>query len=216
MIRGWTRSRRKPPPRSTPSSFSRWWTRSSASASSASRSSRPRAIWRTPARRTGSRRGGDRRDPHRLGGDLGLRQAGHRARLGHRRHSAVLAETGFAYREPMITGRRGMARATTPARRSTSPPRSWSRRSWSARSIPGTLKLWPGVAEELVASKAYLVRAGVFKDVDVALFTHVANSLGVSWGAVGIDGLVSVEFKFKRRDRALRRRPVARQARSTP
>src|SRR5215203_4919845 len=32
--------------------------------------------------------------------------------------------------------------------------------------IPGTLVLWPGVAEEQMSGKAWLVRAGVFKDVD--------------------------------------------------
>src|SRR6201993_1068317 len=35
--------------------------------------------------------------------------------------------------------------------------------------LPGTIKLWPGVAEELVGTKAYYVRAGIFKDVDVVL-----------------------------------------------
>src|SRR5437870_8361792 len=43
--------------------------------------------------------------------------------------------------------------------------------------IPGTLMLWPGVAEELLGSKAYFVRAGAFKDVDVALFTHVGENV---------------------------------------
>src|SRR5580700_8399441 len=48
--------------------------------------------------------------------------------------------------------------------------------------LQGTLRLWPGVAEELVATKAYYVRAGMFKDVDVCLFTHVGANLGVGWG----------------------------------
>ncbi|NIW35507.1 MAG: amidohydrolase, partial [Gemmatimonadetes bacterium] len=39
--------------------------------------------------------------------------------------------------------------------------------------IDGTLLIWPGVAEEQVASKAYFVREGVFDGVDVNLFTHV-------------------------------------------
>src|SRR5215208_687901 len=30
--------------------------------------------------------------------------------------------------------------------------------------LPGTIMLWPGVAEELVASKAWFVRDGMFKD----------------------------------------------------
>ena len=64
--------------------------------------------------------------------------------------------------------------------------------------LQGTLQLWPGVAEELVGTKAYYVRAGLFKNVDVCLFTHVANNLGVSWGAsLNQNGLVSVEYLFK-------------------
>ncbi|HSG79588.1 MAG TPA: amidohydrolase [Acidimicrobiia bacterium] len=62
--------------------------------------------------------------------------------------------------------------------------------------IDGTLMLWPGVAEEQVASKAYFVRDGVFDDVDVNLFTHVGSGLGVSWGQAGGNALWSVQYKF--------------------
>jgi aminobenzoyl-glutamate utilization protein B len=63
--------------------------------------------------------------------------------------------------------------------------------------LKGTIRLWPGVAEELVGTKAYYVRAGMFKDVDVVLFCHVANNLAVSYGPSGQNGLVSIEYKFK-------------------
>ena len=63
--------------------------------------------------------------------------------------------------------------------------------------IAGTLMLWPGVAEELVAGKAYMVRDGVFKDVDAVIFTHVGDNLGVTWGKPTGTGLVSVEYTFK-------------------
>jgi aminobenzoyl-glutamate utilization protein B len=63
--------------------------------------------------------------------------------------------------------------------------------------LPGTLMLWPGVAEELVASKAWFIRDGLFKDVDVNLFCHVGANLGVSWGQAGGTGLVSVEYTFE-------------------
>jgi len=63
--------------------------------------------------------------------------------------------------------------------------------------LHGTIRLWPGVAEELVGTKAYYVRAGMFKDVDICLFTHVANNLGVSYGPSSSNGLVSVEYMFK-------------------
>ncbi len=62
--------------------------------------------------------------------------------------------------------------------------------------ISGTLMLWPGVAEELVATKAYFVRDGYFKDVDATIFTHVSNNLSVSYGQGTGTGLVSVEFTF--------------------
>lgn len=62
--------------------------------------------------------------------------------------------------------------------------------------IAGTLVLWPGVAEELVAGKAYFVRDGVFKDVDAVLFTHVGDNLGTTWGRPSGTGLVSVEYRF--------------------
>ena len=63
--------------------------------------------------------------------------------------------------------------------------------------LKGTIRLWPGVAEELVGTKAYYVRAGLFKDVDIVLFTHVGSNLGVSWGPTTSNGLVSIEYMFK-------------------
>ena len=62
--------------------------------------------------------------------------------------------------------------------------------------LSGTLVLWPGVAEELMAGKAFLVREGVFKDVDVTLFTHVDNTLSVQWGQSSNNALISAIFKF--------------------
>ena len=63
--------------------------------------------------------------------------------------------------------------------------------------LSGTIRLWPGTAEELVGTKAYFVRAGLFKDVDVALFAHVSDNFSVSWGDRDGTGLVSVEYSFK-------------------
>src|SRR3984957_11813871 len=64
--------------------------------------------------------------------------------------------------------------------------------------MQGTLRLWPGVAEEEVGAKAYFVKAGMFKDVDVCLFTHVASAFGVSSGpAMNQNGLVSIEYMFQ-------------------
>lgn len=62
--------------------------------------------------------------------------------------------------------------------------------------IPGTLILWPGVAEELVGTKAYFTRDGYFDDVDLCIFTHVSNNMTVSWGQARGTGLISVEYTF--------------------
>jgi aminobenzoyl-glutamate utilization protein B len=63
--------------------------------------------------------------------------------------------------------------------------------------MPGTLMIWPGVAEELVGTKAWYIRDGYFKNVDACIFTHVGSNMGVTWGDAGNNGLVSVEFKFE-------------------
>lgn len=63
--------------------------------------------------------------------------------------------------------------------------------------MQGTLVLWPGIAEELLGAKAHFVRAGMFKDVDVVLYSHVGANLSTSWGDSGGSGMVSVEYQFK-------------------
>jgi aminobenzoyl-glutamate utilization protein B len=62
--------------------------------------------------------------------------------------------------------------------------------------LPGTLILWPGVAEEALGTKAQFVRAGAFTDVDAVLFAHVGSEFGTSWGVGGGSGMVSVEYMF--------------------
>ena len=62
--------------------------------------------------------------------------------------------------------------------------------------IPGRLMLWPGIAEELLATKAYYVREGLFKGVDANIFTHVSSDFNTGWGMGGSNALVSVEYTF--------------------
>ncbi len=63
--------------------------------------------------------------------------------------------------------------------------------------IPGTIIVWPGVAEEQLGTKAYYTRDGYFDEVDMCIFTHVASNLGVSWGQGQGTGLISVEYTFE-------------------
>lgn len=63
--------------------------------------------------------------------------------------------------------------------------------------LPGTLVIWPGVAEELLGSKAWYIRDGYFKDIDACIFTHVGTGFQVGFGDPGMNGLVSVKFSFE-------------------
>ena len=50
----------------------------------------------------------------------------------------------------------------------------------------------------------------LFKDVDVSIFAHVGDNLGVTWGDGTQNGLVSVEYSFKGESAHARQRAVAR------
>ena len=63
--------------------------------------------------------------------------------------------------------------------------------------MSGTLILWPGVAEELVGTKAFYTRDGYFDDVDISIFTHVSSNLSVSYGQARGTGLISVQYEFE-------------------
>jgi aminobenzoyl-glutamate utilization protein B len=62
--------------------------------------------------------------------------------------------------------------------------------------LQGTLKVIPGVAEELVSSRNYMVTAGLFEDMDVMLSTHISNGMTTGYGISG-SGLVSTMFTFR-------------------
>lgn len=63
--------------------------------------------------------------------------------------------------------------------------------------LPGTLVIWPGVAEELLGSKSWYVRDGIFKNVDACIFTHVNSHFQAHYGDPGYNGMVSVQFNFE-------------------
>jgi aminobenzoyl-glutamate utilization protein B len=64
------------------------------------------------------------------------------------------------------------------------------------RNISGTLMIWPGIAEELLATKAFFVREGMFDGVDACIFTHVSSTFTTSYGGGRGNGMVSVEYTF--------------------
>jgi aminobenzoyl-glutamate utilization protein B len=104
---------------------------------------------------------------------------------------------GVAYHDPIIEGAPGHGEGHNSGNVVNITAALVLKKIMEREKIPGTIRIWPGVAEELLGTKAYYVRAGLFKDVDVVLFSHVGRNLGVSWGTGSGTGLVSVEYSFK-------------------
>ena len=125
---------------------------------------------------------------------------------------------GVAYHDPIVAGAPGHGEGHNSGLPLQITAALALKRVMEREKLSGTLLLWPGVAEELLAGKAYLVRAGVFKDVDACIFAHVGDgferALGRGHELVG-PGVDRVHVH--RRDRALRpARHGAAAPRSTP
>jgi aminobenzoyl-glutamate utilization protein B len=104
---------------------------------------------------------------------------------------------GVAYHDPMIEGAPGHGEGHNSGQALNIISALAVKKIMEREKIQGTIMLWPGVAEELLGTKAYYIRDGYFKDVDACIFTHVANNLGVGYGDAGNNGLISVKFSFE-------------------
>jgi aminobenzoyl-glutamate utilization protein B len=104
---------------------------------------------------------------------------------------------GVAYHDPLVEGAPGHGEGHNSGQAVNVAAALALKELMEAEGIAGTLVLWPGVAEEQLASKAWYVREGLLEGIDAALFTHVANNLSVDWGQGSGTGLVSVEFTFE-------------------
>ena len=97
---------------------------------------------------------------------------------------------GVAYHQPIIEGAPGHGEGHNAGA-------LVLKRIMQRHGLPGTLMLWPGVAEEQLGTKAYFVRDGYFRDVDILVFSHIGDNFGVSYGPGRGSGLVSVEYTFR-------------------
>ena len=104
---------------------------------------------------------------------------------------------GVAYREPLVEGAPGHGEGHNSGQAVNIVAALAVKDLMELEKLSGTLVIWPGVAEELLGGKAFFVRAGLFKDVDAVLFTHVGDDLSTAWGAPRGSGLISVEYTFE-------------------
>lgn len=104
---------------------------------------------------------------------------------------------GVAYWDPIVQGAPGHGEGHNSGQALNIVTALVVKKIMEREKISGTLMLWPGIAEELLGTKAYYIRDGYFKDVDACIFTHVGSNLAVSYGEAGYTGLISVKFTFE-------------------
>jgi len=104
---------------------------------------------------------------------------------------------GVAYHDPIIEGAPGHGEGHNSGNALNVVAAISVKEIMEKEGISGTLMIWPGVAEELVGTKAYFTRDGYFDDVDLCLFTHVSSNMSVAWGQPRGTGLISVEYTFE-------------------
>ena len=66
----------------------------------------------------------------------------------------------------------------------------------TAQGLKGTIKVFGSPAEEIVASRPYMIRAGLFDGVDAVIDNHSSSGFGTEYG-VGGNALFSTIFTFK-------------------
>ena len=89
---------------------------------------------------------------------------------------------GVAYHDPIVEGAPGHGEGHNSGQAVNVVAALVLKELMERHRIAGTLRLYPGVAEELLGTKAYYVRSGLFKDVDLVLGVHVASEFAARWG----------------------------------
>ena len=102
---------------------------------------------------------------------------------------------GVAYHAPLIAGGPGHGEGHNAGQAVNVTAAIALKQIMQRHNIRGTIRVYPGVAEELLASRTYMVLDGLFRDLDVMLSTHISADFTTGWGPGG-SGLVSTEYSF--------------------
>src|SRR6267378_1753333 len=105
---------------------------------------------------------------------------------------------GVAYHDPLIEGAPGHGARHNAGMAVNVTAAIVLKKLMNEHHLAGTIQIFPGIAEELLATKAFFVRAGLFKDVDLVLGAHVESEFSTSYGTGNGEwsGLVSVQYFF--------------------
>ena len=161
-------------------------------------------------------RGGHRRHPDRVHGDAGAPGKPVIA-LGSDIDGIPQAsqKPGVAYHDPLIEGAPGHGEGHNSGQPVNITAAIAVKKIMEREKLPGTIRIWPGTAEELVGTKAYFVRAGLLQGRRRrALHARRQRAWRCRWGDRGRHRPGVGRVHVPRRDRAFRRRAVARPQRA--
>jgi len=102
---------------------------------------------------------------------------------------------GVPWQEPLIPGGPGHGEGHNGSPAVDAVAAIATKRVMERHRIPGTIRVIPGVAEELLASRTFMVMAGMFEGMDAMLSTHVGNNLVTEYGIRG-SAMVSTRYNF--------------------
>src|SRR5579885_1647285 len=102
---------------------------------------------------------------------------------------------GVAYHDPLIPGGPGHGEGHNAGQAVNVTAAIIVKNLMQKYGIPGTIRVYPGIAEELLASRTYMVNAHLFDDLDVMLSTHIGSDFSTNYGPSG-SGLVSTQYSF--------------------
>lgn len=110
--------------------------------------------------------------------------------------SGLSQKPGLPYPEPLVPGAPGHGEGHNSGMAVAIVAALAAKAIMERDGIPGRLHLWPGIAEEQIASKSYVANSDVLEGVDVVLSMHVSNDFTVQGGEGESLGAASVEFTF--------------------
>ena len=102
---------------------------------------------------------------------------------------------GVAYHDPLLPGGPGHGEGHNAGQAVNVTAALAVKAVLERHNLPGTIRVYPGVAEELLGSRTYMTRDGLFKDLDIMLSCHVGSDFSTNWGQRGL-ALVSTQFSF--------------------
>jgi len=109
----------------------------------------------------------------------------------------MLSQKGrVAKKEPVIEGAPGHGCGHNTMATAAASAAIAVKRAMDAFQLPGTIKVFGSPAEEIVASRPYMIRAGLFDGVDAVIDNHSSSGFATDYGVSG-NALFSTIFTFK-------------------